>query len=170
MSEKKLNQLTLAELVAYSQNQRAKNTLLPKELQSILKTHPPVHKKTIKHSHIIDEQWMRLLNQKNYSPVMSIMRQNMKLPGKEKETIGKPKEQGEFKERLVDFLMDQQRSHPDTEHDIPSLILENIPTTFFPDQRTHRILTRVIDDQPVKEGEEAILEVKVANLGFLLLL
>ncbi|KAJ3313775.1 Dynein heavy chain 7, axonemal [Boothiomyces sp. JEL0838] len=160
------NTMTLQELVKASQRARKNKTVMPPALYERIKVNPPPPKKYTHHSHIIDEQWMRLDNAKNYSPQESIQKQKllkMKMQVEEKvenrSEITEVKKKTNFRERLVDFLIDQQNSEAAAQKDeYATLLLTNLPQSFAPDPRTHQLLNRLINSQPVNVGDDAIIE------------
>ena len=103
-----------------SQQTREEGLVFPAALYEKIKVRPPPARKFSHHSHIIDEQWMRLENSKNYSPYESIKiaHQKSKLAGltalvagsshsenSERVEAGEEKPIKDFREKLVDFLM-----------------------------------------------------------------
>jgi hypothetical protein len=78
---------------------------MPKELYERIKVNPPRTKQVTHRPRIIDEQWMRLENAKNYSPEKSI---RIELNNKRPQDLPiekASKTQIPFRDRLVDFLM-----------------------------------------------------------------
>lgn len=103
-------------MINASQKARKDETDMPPELYQKIKVKPPPSKKFPTHSHQIDEKWLRLENAKNYSPILSIIeaRNKSKNPKLSKDEAQKESQNNQpissklaFKERLVEFLVDQ---------------------------------------------------------------
>lgn len=102
----------IVELIEASRRSRKDRNIMPKELYEKIKVRPPSPKRYTRHVHLIDEPWMRLENQKNYSPIESKMREASYHRAGTLNPIDTPKKvaypqplQEEFREHLVDFLM-----------------------------------------------------------------
>ncbi|KAJ3302063.1 Dynein heavy chain 7, axonemal [Kappamyces sp. JEL0829] len=167
------NPLTLGELVKESQLARKNGTAMPLALYDKIKVRPPPARKFTTHSHIIDEQWMRLENSKNYSPQASIRNAkaaqsgNKSHDGQAASVVDKQRSARDssveappkdFREKLVDFLIQQQNHQTKETDDVGGMILHNLPSTYSPDPRTFRIISRLMDSLPVNVGDDAIVE------------
>lgn len=134
---------------------------MPSDLKSRIKVRPPVGKHFTSHNHRVDEPWLRLENQKNYSPLSAIK----KSESKEKERDAKifvnndsnhsqEKEEAEeppklFRDRLVEFLVEQQNSKSD------SNTLSQL-NTFDADPKTLRVINRMLSRQQAKKRHDDI--------------
>ncbi|KAJ2998719.1 Dynein heavy chain 7, axonemal [Globomyces sp. JEL0801] len=171
--------ISLRELVKLSKAAREAKTVMPKELYSLIKAKPPLPKKYTYHSHIIDEQWMRLDNAKNYSPKESIRLEkfNQKqldknlpvqnrhshrhriIPEANHSNQSENQPKTNFREKLVDFLIEQQNSTIASEFsEMTTMMLSNLPNQFDLDPRTYKVLSRLMEDLPVKVGDDAVIE------------
>ena len=108
-----------------SKQTREEGQVFPAALYEKIKVRPPPTRKFTQHSHIIDEQWLRLENSKNYSPEESIRKAHQKAklallkPSSNRTGLGHSPDSGmidslaggeespskDFREKLVDFLM-----------------------------------------------------------------
>ena len=161
------------ELVKLSREARANEAKIPQSLISRIRVKPPQPKKFTQHSHIIEEQWMRLENARQYSPNASIRAERLNkaqiLNPKQKDAPKNPRAQAHndsnegsfrnFRERLIEYLIEHTNSLSSMDsEDVSSLMLVNIPKEFPPGSPTHTILQRLLSDDADNIEDEYIVE------------